>query len=194
MVALRGARRSSSLVVGIYALGQDTRSRRSSAPPRPGCSSTRFDFPFLAARGYIDIPYLAVVIWAAVIEAQRAAPATRCSCWRCSPRRGSCDRRRGCSSGLYWLWLAAARDAGASAPGYAALAAIGPLVWAARRPRRHRPAAVLADRHRRPRRRARAQQGRRGGARGAVRVPHQARQVPGRSSAGVARPRRSRSC
>src|SRR3954449_13344000 len=32
---------------------------------------TRFDFPFLAARGYIDIPYLAFVIWAGALEAER---------------------------------------------------------------------------------------------------------------------------
>ena len=30
---------------------------------------TRFDFAFLAARGYIDIPYLAFVVWAAALEA-----------------------------------------------------------------------------------------------------------------------------
>ena len=35
---------------------------------------TRFDFPFLAARGYIDIPYLAFVVWAAALEAAHAAP------------------------------------------------------------------------------------------------------------------------
>ena len=36
---------------------------------------TRFDFGFLAARGYIDIPYMALVVWAAVLEA--APPAAR---------------------------------------------------------------------------------------------------------------------
>src|SRR3712207_8404766 len=30
---------------------------------------TRFDYPFLAARGYIDIPYMALVVWAATLEA-----------------------------------------------------------------------------------------------------------------------------
>ena len=42
---------------------------------------TRFDFPFLAARGYIDIPYLAFVDVgrrAGGRAAQRAA--ARCSC------------------------------------------------------------------------------------------------------------------
>src|SRR3954453_20070637 len=32
---------------------------------------TRFDFPFLAARAYIDIPYLAFIIWAAALEFER---------------------------------------------------------------------------------------------------------------------------
>ena len=64
---------------------------------------TRFDFPFLAARGYMDIPYLAIVIWAAVLEAER-------------PRRGVpvllLLRAAGLLrpeawvlSGFYWLWL-----------------------------------------------------------------------------------------
>ncbi len=41
---------------------------------------TRFDFPFLAARAYIDIPYLAFVVWAAALEAER-------------PRRGTVGLR-----------------------------------------------------------------------------------------------------
>ena len=32
---------------------------------------TRFDFPFLAARAYIDIPYLALIVWAGALEAGR---------------------------------------------------------------------------------------------------------------------------
>src|SRR4051794_22661200 len=32
---------------------------------------TRFDFPFLAARAYIDIPYLALIVWAVALEADR---------------------------------------------------------------------------------------------------------------------------
>ena len=36
-----------------------------------GLLCTRFDFPFLAARAYIDIPYLALIIWVAVLEFER---------------------------------------------------------------------------------------------------------------------------
>ena len=39
---------------------------------------SRLDFPFLAARGYIDIPYLALVLWAAALEAARPSAAARC--------------------------------------------------------------------------------------------------------------------
>ena len=59
--------------------------------------------------------------------------------------------------------------------------------------RRDRPAAVLADRDGRPRRRARAQQGRRGRARGALRVSHQARRSS-RSSSAARSASRWRSC
>src|SRR4051794_16600829 len=37
---------------------------------------SRFDFPFLAARAYIDIPYLALIVWAVALEAGRTRPGT----------------------------------------------------------------------------------------------------------------------
>ncbi len=90
------------LVVALYRLG------RTAFTPLVGIVAgivlcTRFDFPFLAARAYIDIPYLALVVFAAALEAGR--------------------RRRGIPvlvllalagllrpeawvlSGLYWLYL-----------------------------------------------------------------------------------------
>ena len=58
------------LVWGIYRLG------RVAFTPLIGAIAallllTRFDFAFLAARGYIDIPYMAMVVWAAALEAER---------------------------------------------------------------------------------------------------------------------------
>ena len=58
------------LVWGIYRLG------RVAFTPLIGALAallllTRFDFAFLAARGYIDVPYMAMVVWAAVLEATR---------------------------------------------------------------------------------------------------------------------------
>ena len=60
------------LIAGVYRLG------RLAATPLVGAVAaallmTRFDYPFLAARGYIDIPYMALVVWAACLEAQAAA-------------------------------------------------------------------------------------------------------------------------
>src|SRR5690349_14129652 len=58
------------LCAGMYRLGRLT------FGPVAGAAAvallcTRFDFPFLAARGYVDIPYLALVIWAAALEVAR---------------------------------------------------------------------------------------------------------------------------
>jgi hypothetical protein len=87
---------------------------------------SRFDFGFLAARGYIDIPYMALVVWAAVLEAAR-------------PRRGvpvfvllalaGLLRPEGwVMAGLYFLWMAW-RASWRERALYAVLAAIGPVVW-----------------------------------------------------------------
>src|SRR4051794_40110025 len=87
---------------------------------------TRFDFPFLAARGYIDIPYMALVVWAAALEVAR-------------PRRGlpvfllltaaSLMRPEAwILIGLYWLWFAW-KATWRERILYAGLAAVGPLVW-----------------------------------------------------------------
>jgi len=113
------------LVWGLYRLG------RIAFTPLVGLIAaallvTRFDFAFLAARGYIDVPYLTLVVWAAALEAER-------------PRRGTAVLVLLALAGLlrpeawllaalYWLWLAVP----ASWPErlrYAALAAIGPVVW-----------------------------------------------------------------
>jgi hypothetical protein len=115
------------LVAGVYRLG------REAFTPLVGLIAaalllTRFDYAFLAARGYVDIPYMATVIWAAVLEAR-------------TPRRGTPVLLLLAAAGLlrpegwvlaalYWLWVAWPATWRRRA-GYAALAAIGPLAWAA---------------------------------------------------------------
>jgi hypothetical protein len=87
---------------------------------------TRFDFPFLAARGYIDIPYLAFVVWAAALESER-------------PRRGTpvfvllacaglMRPEAWLLSGLYFLWCVVPA-AWSQRLRYAALTAAPPLIW-----------------------------------------------------------------
>ena len=87
---------------------------------------TRFDFPFLAARAYIDIPYLALLLWAAALEVDK-------------PRRGAVifwllalagllRPEAWIIAGVYWLWLF---------PGlswrkrieFALLVGAAPLIW-----------------------------------------------------------------
>lgn len=91
-----------------------------------GLLLTRFDFAFLAARGYIDIPYMALVVWAMVLEVR-------------TPRRGTAVLVLLALAGMlrpeawfmaaaYWVWVAwraSWRDRAA----YAVLAALGPAVW-----------------------------------------------------------------
>jgi hypothetical protein len=113
------------LVWGVYRLG-----RVAFTPLVGGVAAallvTRFDFPFLAARGYIDIPYLALVIWAAVLEAER-------------PRRGpvvllllaaagTMRPEAWILIGLYYLWVAWPAD-WPTRIRYALLAGVGPALW-----------------------------------------------------------------
>src|SRR3954451_10199501 len=89
---------------------------------------TRFDFAFLAVRGYIDIPYMALVVWAAALEAERRrrglpvfvmlalASLLRPEAWLLM--------------GLYWLYYVWPRTVSwRTRIAYAALAAAGPLIW-----------------------------------------------------------------
>jgi hypothetical protein len=115
-----------AMVVGVYRL------TREAFTPLVGLVAgalicTRFDFPFYAARGYIDIAYMAFVVWAAVLEAR-------------SPRRGlpvfvllaiagMLRPEAWLMAGLYWLWMSW-RASWAERIRNAALAAIGPGVWA----------------------------------------------------------------
>lgn len=88
---------------------------------------SRFDFAFLAVRGFIDIPYLALVVWAVALEAQR-------------PRRGHAvfallflagllRPEAWLLAGLYWLWLFRP-STGRQRVDWTAWAVAAPLLWA----------------------------------------------------------------
>ncbi len=115
-----------ALVAAVYALG------KTAFTPLVGAVAaallvTRFDFPFLAARGYIDISYLAVVVWAAVIElrAPRRHPVIVLGLLAAA---GLMRPEAWLLAGVYWLWLFLGLTWRQRAL-YAGLAAVGPLVW-----------------------------------------------------------------
>jgi hypothetical protein len=119
-----------ALVAGLYRLG------RVCFGPLVGLLAallglSRFFDENLAAQGYLDISYVALIIWAAALEVERprrgwpvlavlaAAGLLRPDAW--------------VVSGVYWLWCAWPRAAAMSNRerlGLLAIAAVGPVVWA----------------------------------------------------------------
>src|SRR3712207_4330470 len=91
-----------ALVVGVYRL-----SREAFTPlvglVAAGLVCTRFDFPFYAARGYIDIAYMACVVWAAVLEARR--PRRGLPVFALLAVAGTLRPEAWVMAGLYWLWV-----------------------------------------------------------------------------------------
>jgi len=88
---------------------------------------SRFFVENLAAQGYLDISYIALIVWAAVLEVER-------------PRRGVAVLLTLAAAGLlrpdawvlsgaYWLWCCWRAD-NRTRIRYLALAAIAPVVWA----------------------------------------------------------------
>jgi hypothetical protein len=115
-----------ALVAGVYRLGRDA------FTPLVGLAAavlvcSRLDFPFYAARGYIDIAYMAIVVWAAVLEARR--PRRGMPVLAMLAVAGMLRPEAWLISGLYFLWVAWPADWRRRAR-YAALAALGPVVWA----------------------------------------------------------------
>jgi hypothetical protein len=115
------------LLWGIYRLG------RIAFTPVIGAIAallllTRFDFAFLAARGYVDVPYMALVVWAAVLEAAR--PRRGLPVFALLGAAGLLRPEAWILAGLYFLWMSRGATWGERAR-YAALTAIAPLAWAA---------------------------------------------------------------
>jgi hypothetical protein len=115
-----------ALVAGLYRLGRLT------FGPVVGAVAaallcTRFDYEYLAAQGYLDFSYMALVVWAGALEAER-------------PRRGTpvfvllalaglLRPEAWVLAGLYFLWCAWRAD-WATRARYAALTAAAPVLWA----------------------------------------------------------------
>ena len=98
---------------------------------------TRLDFPFLAARAYIDIPYLALIIWALVFEVQK--PGRGGVVWVMLLAAGLLRPEAWLLLGFYGTWLAYRewRATGSSSGAFrvllrsALISSVAPLIWCA---------------------------------------------------------------
>ncbi|HEV2821066.1 MAG TPA: hypothetical protein VGW11_11215 [Solirubrobacteraceae bacterium] len=119
-----------ALVAGLYTMG------KLAFTPLVGAAAaalllTRFDFAFLAARGYIDPAFLAMVVWAGVLEMRRPRRGT--SVLVILALAGLLRPEAWLLAGLYWLWVAWPRADAPSVRRRAAwlpLVAAAPVVWA----------------------------------------------------------------
>jgi hypothetical protein len=92
------------LVAGVYRLG------RAAFTPWVGAVAallvlSRLDYAFLAARGYIDIPYLAMVAWAAALETEKPKSDQDVrAVWVLLTLAGLLRPEAWILLGAYWLW------------------------------------------------------------------------------------------
>jgi hypothetical protein len=90
--------------------------------------ASRLDYAFFAMRAYVDIPFLALVVWAAALEAER--PRRGGAVWVLVVLAGLLRPEAWLLGGVYVLWRAGPRDWAGRARD-AAVAAIAPAVWTA---------------------------------------------------------------
>ncbi len=89
---------------------------------------SRFFVENLAAQGYLDISYLALIVWAIVLEVQRRRRGT--PVFLILAAAGLLRPDAWVLSGVYWLWCAWPA-ANRTRLAYLAMAAIAPIGWAA---------------------------------------------------------------
>jgi len=87
---------------------------------------SRFFIENLAAQGYLDISYVALIVWAVVLEVER--PRRGWPVLTALAAAGLLRPDAWVLSGVYWLWCCWRAD-NATRVRYLALAAIAPLVW-----------------------------------------------------------------
>jgi hypothetical protein len=102
--------------------------------PWPGVAAAFFagsSFAFLlyAARAYVDMPFLAVVLWAAALEAER--PRRGMPVMAILAVAGLLRPEAWVLAGAYWLWCGPLGTPARPRLGLAALAVAAPLAWAA---------------------------------------------------------------
>jgi hypothetical protein len=116
-----------ALVAGCYRLG------RLCFGPLVGLVAallvlSRFFVENLAAQGYLDITYVALIVWAVALEVERPRRGT--PVFLALAAAGLLRPDAWVMSGLYWLWCARGAD-NRTRLRYLCLAAIAPLVWVA---------------------------------------------------------------
>jgi hypothetical protein len=126
-----------AVVAAVYRLGRDA------FAPLVGLAAalvmlTRFDFPYLAVRAYIDIPFMALVLWAAVLEYER--PRRGGVVWVLLAAAGLLRPEAWALLGLYWLWMSLGNETTGTVPSvptwadrarWALYAAAPALIWSA---------------------------------------------------------------
>ena len=90
---------------------------------------TRFNFEFLAARGYVDLAYAAAIVWAAALEVER--PRRGALGLRAAARGRADPPRRLAARRPLLAVVGAAGRAGRSGSRWAALVAAGAVIWVA---------------------------------------------------------------
>jgi hypothetical protein len=103
-------------VAAIYRLGRDAFSALVGLAAALVLLS-RFDFPYLAIRAFVDVPFMAAVLWAAVLEYQR--PRRGGAVWLLLAAAGLLRPEGWALLGLYWVWMSfGERLAGGSSPSW----------------------------------------------------------------------------
>jgi hypothetical protein len=115
------------LVAGMYRLG------RVAFTPWVGLVAallvlSRLDYAFLAARGYVDVPYLAMIVWAAALETQR--PRRGGAVWALLGLAGLLRPEAWILGAAYWLWCAVPAQPWPRRIRTAFYAAAAPVTWA----------------------------------------------------------------
>ncbi|HWI06573.1 MAG TPA: hypothetical protein VNT54_03545 [Solirubrobacteraceae bacterium] len=116
-----------ALTAGAYALG---RALFGTAPAIAGALfvGSSFAFALYAVRAFVDVPFLALVVWAAALETQR--PRRGLGPMALLAAAGLLRPEAWLLAGLYWLWCLPGRGL-RERVALLALAAVAPLLWAA---------------------------------------------------------------
>ncbi len=127
LLVLVGALSLVALAWGTYRVGEAVFGRWPGVAAA-GFVGSSFAFLLYAARAYVDVPFLALVLWAAALEAR--VPRRGAAVMALLAVAGMLRPEAWVLAGAYWLWCWPGRSPRGRVE-LAVLAAIGPLVWAA---------------------------------------------------------------